>query len=86
MKRYLSIVFVAGFGLLAACSNGPDALAPSAGDAKSDKSPVVLSENAQSYLKSSRNASSLVAVVESGNETIEEMKRLLSDKYELFFF
>ncbi len=83
MKRYLSIVFVAGFGLLAACSNGPDVLAPSAGDAKSDKSPVVLSENAQSYLKSSRNASSLVAVVESGNETIEEMKRLLSDKYEV---
>lgn len=81
MKDYLLILVVAC--LLVACSSSSDALASTAGDAKSDKSSIVLSEKAQSYLNSSRVTSSNVAVVESGNETIEEMKRLLSDKYDV---
>ena len=79
MKHCLQILVAAG--LFAACSSGPDALASSTGAA--DKSSIVLSDDAQNYLNSARVASSNVAVIESGNETFNEMKTLLSEKYDV---
>ena len=91
MKNYL-LILVAAY-LLAACSSSPDALASSTGSTddnsigarvyESDMYPIVLSENAQKYLNSSRVASSNVAVIETGSETFNEMKNLLSEMYDV---
>lgn len=95
MKKHLLIsVATAWLSALVACSADSGVDPSSNNEVKENATPsesnklekptYVLNENALDYLNSSRTSSNYVVVIdESGTETFEEMKALLSETYEV---